>query len=183
MHADIKMVSTNSFDSGEVETQYSRRLRSRCSCFNPFSSSDTNVFICLMSIPLRFCNDRDGERWIIVKHELLLFDVKKALRGHLRQILCIHAGQHFNRGELLEIINVLSISLPYLANKGKQIDWKHKGPYRCKYGQNETLTSYAVWRFRAFWLRKPNTWEKCSFLISLKTWDRSTHKFQWDCHP
>lgn len=128
MHADIKMVSTNSFDSGEVETQYSRRLRSRCSCFNPFSSSDTNVFICLMSIPLRFCNDRDGERWIIVKHELLLFDVKKALRGHLRQILCIHAGQHFNRGELLEIINVLSISLPYLANKGKQINWKHNGP-------------------------------------------------------
>lgn len=32
----------------------SRRLRRRCSCFRPFSSSETKVFICLMSIPRRF---------------------------------------------------------------------------------------------------------------------------------
>lgn len=34
----------------------------------------------------------------------------------------------------------------------------------------QALTSYAVWRFLAFWLKKPNTLEKCSFLISLNTW-------------
>lgn len=34
--------------------EHSRRLRSRCSCFKPLSSSDTNVFICFMSIPWRF---------------------------------------------------------------------------------------------------------------------------------
>lgn len=32
----------------------SRKLRSLCSCFKPFNSSETNVFICLMSIPRRF---------------------------------------------------------------------------------------------------------------------------------
>lgn len=37
-------------------SKYSRRLSNLCSCFKPFSSSDTNVFICLMSIPWRFCS-------------------------------------------------------------------------------------------------------------------------------
>lgn len=32
-----------------------RMLSSRCSCFKPLSSSDTNALICLMSIPWRFC--------------------------------------------------------------------------------------------------------------------------------
>lgn len=40
----------------------SRRLRSRCSCFNPLSSSDTNVFICFMSIPRRFCGMNRGKK-------------------------------------------------------------------------------------------------------------------------
>lgn len=32
-----------------------------------------------------------------------------------------------------------------------------------------TLTSYCACRLRDFWLRKPNTLEKCSFRISLNT--------------
>lgn len=37
-----------------------------------------------------------------------------------------------------------------------------------------TLTSYCACRFRDFWLRKPNTLEKCSFRIWLNTCGSTT---------
>lgn len=43
----------------------SRRLSSRCSCFKPLSSSDTNAFICLMSIPWRFCRRNNSFKYRI----------------------------------------------------------------------------------------------------------------------
>lgn len=55
-----------------VYSCHSRRLSSRCSCFSPFSSSETNVFICLISIPRRFCRQRrrkwdqkQAVRWLV----------------------------------------------------------------------------------------------------------------------
>lgn len=54
----FKMVLKTRNNQSNVK-QLSRRLSSRCSCFNPFSSSDTNAFICFMSIPWRFCRRKN----------------------------------------------------------------------------------------------------------------------------
>lgn len=102
--------------------QLSRRLSSRCSCFNPFSSSDTKAFICFMSIPWRFCRQKN--------------------------------------------------------TKNKSISWV----IHFSYGKH-LLTSYAVCRFLAFWLRNPKTLEKCSFRISLNTCEKYQFKQKFRFKP
>lgn len=44
------------------------------------------------------------------------------------------------------------------------------------------LTSYCACRLRDFWLRKPNTLEKCSFRIWLKTCREHRSSQRWAPH-